>query len=656
MPRLATNNLTLDWYWQSWACPPLPTVSEWADQHRKLSMEDSTGGQWHTSRFPYQRAIMDALSDLQHEIVVFVSATQVGKTQIALNWIGQTMDVDPCPMMITVPTIDDARNFSKLRLAPMLRDTPRLYGKVRETRGKQSKEDGGTNEVQVKSFPGGYLKLVGSNSASGLRSNPIRKAYFDELDACDPSAGDEGDQVELIRRRQDQFWNAKLFLTTSPTLKATSRGWRWWLRSNQQRFYVPCPHCETLQVLLWENFHWDKGEDNRPLPLTAHFQCIACKERIDETYKEWMLASGEWRAERPEEKRIAGFWIWAAYAKAWPKIVEEFYDAEAGGDQSRKVFKNTVRAEPWEEASDAPEWAVIRDRADTYQQWTVPHGCGFLTMGVDVQDDRLVYSVWGWGREEEGWLIGHEVLWGNTDEKAVYGVLDQRLALHYAQPTRQRTLPITLCCMDSGHKTNEVYIYARTRPNVYAIKGSSDSRTATVGLPTWQDVDYKGRKVKQGVQLWPVGVHRIKKLIYGRLRIPRPGARYLHFCHGMGDDYYLELTAEKLVITLDRGFPKETFYLERPRNEGLDCAVYSYAAAYLAGLADPRMPWDRMLGPAESAPMSAPQPVQQSQGSSPPLILAPALPDPQQQQGPLTPPGRRMRRSGGMMGKLLRGE
>lgn len=638
MPRRKAN---LQWYGATWRSARLLSVSEWAEQYRYLSAEDSPeAGKWRNDRYPYQAGVMEALSDAQHPIVVFVSSTQVGKTQIGLNWIGQTIHQDPSPFMFVLPNIDDARNFSKLRFSPMLRDTPCLYGKVRESRGKKRENDevAGSNEVQVKSFPGGYIKFVGSNSGSGLRSNPIRKAQFDELDACDPSAGDEGDQVELLRRRMDRFWNRKLFLTSTPKRKATSRIWRWWLRSDQRRYYVPCPHCEHKQVLLWEHFRWEKDDAGKPLVTTAHFVCVACKGAIREQYKDWMNQLGEWRAERPEEQRIAGFWIWAAYSRPWAEIVNEFYDAEAGGDEARQVFKNTVRGEPWEEDADAPEWETLRDRADTYAQWTVPHGVGFLTAGVDVQDDRLVYSVWGWGREEEGWLIGHETLWGNTDEPEVYAFLDQKLALQFPQPTRNRALSVTLCCIDSGHKTNEVYHYARTRHNVYAIKGSSDSRTAVVGLPSWQDVDYRGKKVKSGVQLWPVGVHRVKKALYGRMKLQKPGPRYLHFCHGLGDDYYLELTAEKLVITMEKGFPKEAFYKERPRNEALDAVVYAYAAAWIAGLADPRMPWDRMLGPAD--PRTAPPP---SLPSSPAMPLAP-------------PRTRGPRGGGGVMGRLLRGE
>lgn len=639
MPNV--NTQLPSWYRQSWAVPPKPSLSQWADENRYLSLESNpTGGKWKTDTVPYLREIMDTITDPRYEIIVWQAPTQVAKTECLLNFVGYVMDVDPGPIIIVQETIDNARSWSKDRLEPMLRDTPCLRGKVSTARGIAQQDDIASNQVLHKSFPGGHLTAVGSNSPAGFSMRPERYVGMDEIDAWAPSAGEEGDQFALILNRTAWFFNRKIVVISSPRLKATSRIEPLYQQSDQRKYYVPCPHCGHMQQLLWENFRWEKYEDGTHHPETAYFVCIQCGLRIEEKDKPAMLAKGEWRATFPG-RPIAGFWLWAAYSPVvpWATLAQEWLDAEKNPEK-RKVYINTRRAETWEEPSDAPAWEIIRDRAEPYEQWVIPHGVGFLTVGADVQDDRIEFSVWGFGREEESWLIGHDVIYGvqgqdgygNTDLDHIYLEFEKGAFQEAPQPTRGRFLQPLLAYLDSGAKTQQVYSFVRTRPSIYAIKGASHQFAPVNASPTWQDIDYKGQKIKDGVQLWQVGVHRIKKLLYGRLRLTKPGPRYIHFPHNLPDEYYRQLTAEKL-ITHANG--KEEWKKEG-RNEALDCAVYSYAAAVLAGLADPRTNWEQLcpLGEVQARPMAAiPQPVANQQ--------------PVKQRG--------MRTGGGTMGSLLRG-
>lgn len=170
------------------APPPELTVSEWADLYRRLSSESSAEpGQWRTDRAPYQREIMDAINDPAVETVVVMTSAQVGKTEILLNIIGYHIDYDPAPIMVMQPTLQMAQAFSKDRLAPMLRDTPALRGKVADARSRDS-----GNTVLHKTFPGGHITMVGANSPSGLASRPIRILLADEVDRFPASAAPKG--------------------------------------------------------------------------------------------------------------------------------------------------------------------------------------------------------------------------------------------------------------------------------------------------------------------------------------------------------------------------------------------------------------------------------------------------------------------------------
>lgn len=65
------------------APPPDMTISQWADEYRRLSSESSAEpGRWRTSKAPYQREIMDAVCDNRVQKVVIMSAAQIGKTDV----------------------------------------------------------------------------------------------------------------------------------------------------------------------------------------------------------------------------------------------------------------------------------------------------------------------------------------------------------------------------------------------------------------------------------------------------------------------------------------------------------------------------------------------------------------------------------------------
>jgi phage terminase large subunit GpA-like protein len=624
-----------EWYRQSWAVPPKPSLSAWADAKRYLSTESNpTGGRWHTATLPYLQELMDTISDEEHRVVIAMLCSQAGKTETLCNHIGRIMDVDPGPILAIFETIDNARAWSKERFEPMLRDTPCLRGRVVSNRGPWASDEVTSNQVLHKSFPGGVLTAVGSLSPRGLDQRPIRYVIGDEWDGWAPAAGEEGDQFRLAEKRTTWFFNAKIVMISTPRLKSSSRIEPAYLASDQRRYFLPCPHCAFAHVLLWENFKWEIGADGLPVRGSVHFVCPQCQRPIEERERPRMLAAGHWQAGFPA-RETAGFHLWAAYCPpvSWYTLAREYLE-DHRTPEKYKVFVNTRKAETWVEGSDAPEWEAVKTHAEDYAAWTVPHGVGFVVIGADVQDDRLEFSVWGFGRDEEAWLIGHEAVYGNTELDAPYLAFERKAFVALAQPTRARQLVPLLAFVDSGAYTQQVYHFARTRPQIYAIKGSNQQFAPAVAAPTWQDIDYQGKKIVSGVQLWSVGVHQIKALLYRRLKIDRPGPRYLHFPAQQPDSYYRQLVAERLIV---HPTGREEWKREERRNEALDCAVYAYAAARLAGLADPRTNWEQLCPVTEDVP-----------GPVPVLPLAPLT-----NQPPLRPRGRRG--SGGLMQELLRG-
>lgn len=143
------------------------TVSQWAEKHRRLSSETAAEpGRWRNVRTPYLRESMDAFNDPKVRRIVMVAASQVGKSEFINNAMGYIIDQDPGSILFVHPTTIDAKDYSKLRIAPMVRDCPTLRTKVAAPKSRDS-----GNTVLQKTYPGGILTQCGSTEAHALASN-----------------------------------------------------------------------------------------------------------------------------------------------------------------------------------------------------------------------------------------------------------------------------------------------------------------------------------------------------------------------------------------------------------------------------------------------------------------------------------------------------
>jgi len=561
------------------------TVSQWSDEHRMLSATASAEpGRWRTNRVPYTREIMDCLSpDSPYEEVVFMKGAQVAGTESGNNWLGFIIAHSPGPTMLVLPTSETGKRTSKQRIAPMLEDTPCLREKVNSNRSRDS-----GNTLLVKEFPGGVLVITGANSAVGLRSMPIRNLFMDEIDAYPNDVDGEGDPISLATKRTNTFKRTrKIFKCSTPLIKELSRIEKAYDGGDQRRYYVPCTECGHKQPIAWAQLNWEKDSTGKHLPDTVKFACKECGSLIAEHNKTWMLENGEWIAEGESNGRVASFHLSALYSPlgwySWSDAVREFLDAK--DDQALlQAWVNTVLGETFEEGGERPSNDALIARREHYKA-EIPAGACVLTAGVDVQDDRLECEVFGYGPGEESWPIDLRVIYGDPDQPEVWKALDDVLGSTYRHENGS-LMSIAATCIDSGYKATTVYDYVKSRQRtyrVYAIKGKEGGTMPMVSAPS---------KKKQGVSKRPVdlfilGVDVIKSLVYRRLKITEVGPGYCHFPLAFAsnsecdEEYFLQLTAEKVVTRYDRGWPKNVWIKMRPRNEKLDIRVYGYAALKL---------------------------------------------------------------------------
>jgi phage terminase large subunit GpA-like protein len=600
---------------------PELTITEWADRHRVLSPESSAEpGQWKTDRVPHAREIMDVLSpkDPTQEIT-FVAGTQVAKTEIGNNFIGFIIDVAPGPAMMVYPTSGTGKRSSKSRIALMIDAMPGLREKVSD------KQRDSANSTTLKQFPGGVLAIAGANSAPDLKAMPVRYLFEDEVDEYPEDLDGQGPAIELAEKRTDTFPRKKIYRASTTTRKGEKKIWGFWLKSDQRKRFVPCPHCQQEQVLVWPQFRYEtkkiwevvRGDDGEIIEVPAGtegakerdtgqlldvwYECEYCRGRIEERHKPWMFERGRWIAQRPEVKNHAGFHLPAFYSPigwySWWQAVEKRLEAERDPTKHLlKLWTNTVAAEPYEETGEGASDLELKERAleSTYRRGTVPAGGLLLVAFADVQANRLEVGVKAYGRDKESWLVEYEVIFGDTETASPWLQLDEYLQRKFPHESGA-TLRLTAAGVDAGYRTQTVYDWVRPRAHrhIIACKGQSQAGKTILGRPTKQDIDHEGNKIPNGIDLWPIGADTAKSEIYARLKIKTPGPGCMHFPRGLPDEYFKGLTSERLVTRYVRGYPKRIWEKsETERNEPLDIEVGCYAMAIYAGVN--RVNWDRM--------------------------------------------------------------
>ena len=567
---------------------PVEPMSDWADEYRVLNQSYAAeSGKWRTDRTPYLREIMDAFSPSNRcEFVTIMKGAQLGFTEALTNMLGYIIHRSPAPTMMVQPTQNLAKRYSKQRLATMISDMPVLKGLVADPRARDS-----GNTTLAKSFDGGVLFIAGANSAADLRSVPVRFLLLDEVDGYPYDVDGEGDPIELAVNRTKTFARRKILIGSTPTVKDVSRVEREYLKGDQRKYHVPCPHCGEMDELTWPNIKWDKNEDGQHLPETAYYVCTHCGGMIDESNKTEMLAKGKWVATKPDNNKRdkrRSYHINSLYSpwESWADMTVKFLDAQQD-PHLLKTFINTSLGECFDEAQNRHDQNDLMKHAEDYSLRTLPTGVLLVTAGIDTQDNRVEVVLWGWGRSEESWVIDYHIFYGDPATNQIWEELDEYLQKDFKH-TSGEIVKISACAVDTGgHHTQKVYDFCRLRRHrrVLAIKGSSLKSRPVIGRPTNQDITMKGKTVKNGVQLWPIGTDTAKSVIYGRYGIEVGQPASIHFSKDLPDEFYAQITAEKLITRYHRGHPiQEWVKPSHKRNEVLDCTVYALAAAYHLGM------------------------------------------------------------------------
>lgn len=567
------------------------TVTQWAEAKRRLSAESAAEpGPWRTERTPYLREPMDAFTDPKVRHIVMVAASQVGKSEFLNNCIGYIIDEDPGSILFIHPTTIDAQEYSKLRIAPMLRDSPALRQKIAAPKSRDSH-----NTILQKAYPGGILTMCGSTEAHALASKPIRYVFGDERDRWATSAGNEGDPWDLAMARQTTFYNAKAVEVSTTTIKNASAIEAAYYTGTMERWNSRCPHCGEYHEIRWSDIRFEHDEIIVSHKKTfkvkkVYYTCPGCG--CISTEAEMKRAPAKWIAENPEAygQGTRSFWLNAFVSQwaSWESIVLKYLNA-LGSTKKMQVVFNTCFGEPWEDRGDIEDEDSLLARREDYgkdkngEPVELPPGVLVLTAGVDTQDDRMEYEIVGHGFFGETWGIEKGIVMGRPDDDATWNKLDEVVFDRVMRFENGVGLRVSMSFVDEGgHFTQSVRAQcnARISKKVFCIKGMPGQDKPYISPPKKQKIFVNQIAVGTCWQ-YQLGVDSGKEIIMDNLRVQTPGQKYCHFPKrdDYGSAYFAGLLSETKVYDPNKKQPWSWKKIPgHERNEPLDCRNYALAA------------------------------------------------------------------------------
>jgi phage terminase large subunit GpA-like protein len=537
---------------------------------------------------------MDAVHEPDVKKIALMKAAQSGGSESIHNIIGYFIEYDACPMLLVHPTAHVAEEWSKDRLADMIRTTPALRAIVRDRRQPRGAHQG-ESTLSLKMFPGGYLALGGANTPNTFARRAVRLAFGDDVDRFPPVVGEEGDPADLLVNRTMTFHDGLTIFVSTPTLK-DGRIDTLFSRSDRRRFHVACPNCGREDWITWSDAaHFRVTYEDRD-PETAQIECPAkehggCGWRMGEPDRRRMISIAGERPSRgwiptaePEEAGLVGFHLPGMVSTlgiTLSTIVEKWLSARKRGKESLRVFVNTALGEGWEDREGRMDSHVLMNRREFYGEGIeVPAPAPVLTSGIDVQVDRFELLVIGWGPGAERCVVDWRSIPGNPKNSETRAALFEALRRRYTHASGH-LLPIYATCIDSGYATEEIYDFVLTHQarRIYATKGyAGRSGEPIVGKPS----DKRYGRAPRPVRLYPVNVDDAKAEVMSSLTLAAPGPGYMHFpiLDTIGEEFFAQLCAEHRETRYNKaGVATHSVWVQdRPRNDALDCAVLALAA------------------------------------------------------------------------------
>lgn len=564
--------------------PPPVDYLAWAEANIVFSKRESPfPGAYNRGLFPYFDEILRALSpDDPCRVVTLMGSAQIGKTVIANVYTGGSLAMDPSDFLYTHPTEDNARRWSKLKLAPMLRSTA-ILARLFPERSRDA-DNSVLHKERVDGL--GSILISGANSPASLSQVTMPRQAQDDLSKWEMnSAGDPETQADS-RSRAHEF--AKILKLGTPLVLPGCRITKSFEAGSQEYPYLPCPHCDHFQVLEWDNMLANLDYEN---PDAAHFVCVACGCEIEDNHRPQMLARLEWRAHNPAAARDhRSFWVWSAYSylQTFARIAREWIVAK-GDSAGEQTFLNDSAGRAYRAQGESPPWEKLRDRASvsTYARGEIPTGALVITLGIDCQADRVEWQLVGWGRHFRRFVVDYGVIPGHIADQVCRDRLDGLLAQTWPNMAGRR-VAVDLAAIDGNAWTEDVWTFARRHPigRLIMVRGRGEDHAPRLAAVKKERAERTGKLLKYARRFFNFGASIMKMALYRDLaKEDAIAGGYVAFPRGLDDEYFRGLTAERRTPEKRHGFTVYRWTKDPGQaNEPLDTMNQAEAAATRFGV------------------------------------------------------------------------
>lgn len=560
---------------------------------------------------PYFIGVCAALDDPSVDEVDLMKAAQIGWTYFLLGFIFKTIsegEYNPCPIIALFAKTGDAKNFHDEKWLPAAQETPAVYERmdVSTTRKAGARWDN-------RSFPGGFQKLVGSNSPGNVKStSKVGLGIVEEPDDTTDNVAGQGDSIGLLEERLKRYVGSKLIVGGTPAVKGLSKTENRLEQTDKRVLPVVCHECGESHVLSFDHVGWsnDNLEFDHPVygksdPETAYYSCPHCGSVWDDYQRQTNIRntcfnayeSGDLNAGWIPTAKFtgrAGFMGLSELYVCMPgtslaDVVKDYLAAKAESEKGNEnpliKFTNQKLGQSYEYKGDNVTADEIRDKGEDYPELVVPRHAAELLVTIDVQADRIAIVIRAYGKGMESWLVYFGEIWAahsiNDINDPVWSALDAVIFGSYQHETGA-VLRVTAASIDTsdGNTQAATYHYVRSRQRrgvrLLAIKGATSYDAPIVTLPRKLDLNAQKTKADRfGLQLWRVGTQLAKDQVSASLRLDRDGPGRMHHYESVRADYPDQLCGEvKAPSKTQRG---KMVWQQKSGSavEAWDCEVYN---------------------------------------------------------------------------------
>jgi phage terminase large subunit GpA-like protein len=632
--------------------PDQISVADYALRHRRLS--NAGGGYvgpWSHDEAPYLVEPMECLTSELYYTTAIVGPGQSGKTEIAHNWLLQSVAADPADFLWYMPAGPLLESHVKTRIDPMILD----HDPLRAALGSRPSDD----TLHFKRFGGMSVQFL-----PAIHGNMISKSapriVADEWDAYPASLGDP---KALLDIRRQTFGSASMLLAISHPDQAEgmepSRDWQRGImaifaESDRRIWWWPCPECGA----------WSSPNPIASRQMTLHYPADAPLDVIERDgrllcpvngclIEDWQRRSmnlqGRWLGLGQDinedgqvvgelaPRQTAGFWITGVMSPFLLRgigglataLVKAQREADISGeDRTEHEVCTKQLGLPFvpRRKIGTLDALTLAERAEPgLKLGEVPEGVRFLTCMVDIQANRFEVLVRGWGENGESWIVD---AWRVDATPATDAVCWDRLfsnliALRIPLAgDGTRSMSIKAIGYDSGgepgvtmhayalwrrlRQRNQVRRYGRINGrdawSIVPMKGQGHSGASHLSV-VYPDTTRKDRRANAGgqVPLAQFAADEFKDHLAGQLATAEPSAWHVHFPHALRGNFGApaeersgeppHLFFEQLVAKRRNMRGKWEKPHQGVRNEATDLMAGTHVIAHLHGLA--RMDWTR---------------------------------------------------------------